>query len=171
MQKKIEDQTVLLKKTDSKIAQLINAQKQISDNQDKINLLDLAVPDNFDYFSYAKRMDILATNDNVKLESIIFPGAVLAGDKNIGTIPKEKTKVVMTPNPDGTLVAKTNFIVSGDQKSVLSFLSDLENMDRVALIQSIDISKTQKSATEIKQSLSVSGVVSFYTFSTNDQKK
>jgi hypothetical protein len=164
LQKKITDQEVLLKKTDNKIAQLINAQKQISDNSEIISLLSVGVPDKFDYFNYAKRVEILASKNNVNLDSLSLPGQSIAGTPSLLNVPADKAKNYITPDKDGLSKVLTNFVVYGDQNGVFGFLSDLENMDRVALIDSLDISKTLKTALDTKGSLKVTGQVYFYTF-------
>ena len=164
LQKKITDQEVLLKKADNKISQLTNSQKQIADNISNIPLLQAAVPNTFDYFGYAKRMQVLAQKHNITLDFINFPGEIISGNNDTKLIPKEKIKNYMAPDKDGLFTIKTMFSISGSQSGVLGFISDIENMDRLALLDSIDISKNQKGSDNAK-TLNVSGQVIFYSLS------
>lgn len=164
LQKKIADQEVLLKKTDNKIGQLITAQKQISENSQYIEQLSEVVPASFDYFSFTKRMVIVAKDNNVAVDTISLPGNIMAGKGNALDIPKEKAKNYSLPDKDGLLLVSAKFSVTGDQTGVFGFLTELENMDRVTLIENIDISKTQKSASDNRQALTVTGSVNFYSY-------
>jgi len=164
LQKKIADQEVLLKKTDNKIGQLIAAQKQISQNAQDIELLSEAVPLTFDYFNYAKRMVVVAKDNNVTIDTIAMPGDVMAGKGNILDIPKEKAKSYSLPDKNGLLLVSAKFSATGDQAGIFGFLTQLENMDRITLIENIDITKTQKSASDNRQALTVTGSVNFYSF-------
>lgn len=163
LQKKIEDQTILLKKADNKIAQLINAQKQLGDNLEELDLLSLAVPDSFDYFNYAKRLELVAIKNGVNLLALTFPGEVLSGEKNNPVLTKEDIKNFITSDRDGNLIVKSEITVTGGQTAIMSFLSEIENMDRLALVDSVKFSKTQKTASEIKQLLNMTADVYFYT--------
>lgn len=162
LQKKIEDQKVILKKADTKIGQLFTAQDALTEHASSLGLYDLAVPSGFDYNSITRRVALLALKNGLTLSRVSLPGNVLVGSGEANKTVKDK-KEVLIYDTDGQMKIPVSFSAIGSQNSILSFLVELENMDRLALIGNISITKQQKTIEQSGQ-LAVSGEVIFYSF-------
>ena len=80
LQKKIVDNESISVKADKKIAQLFSVQEQLDSNSGFLALYDSAVPEIFSYLDMVGRMEILAKNNGVDLETTSAPGTSLLGD-------------------------------------------------------------------------------------------
>src|SRR3989339_445291 len=140
LQKKIEDQEVVLKKTDVKLGQLIKAEGQLTENPRQIGLLSEAVPDRFVYFDISKRIEIIARESQVKWEQLKLPGTVIQGERILDT---GQTTTIIRPDEAGSLVMPVSFTVEGNQEQVVSFLRSIANLDRFAVIKNVKITKEQ----------------------------
>lgn len=134
LQKKIEDLDSANKKADNKIAQIFNAQTQLDNFQSKLHLFNEAVPDKFSYGDMAGRIEVMAKKRALTVETITMPGVKLFGDgKGTGEwsaklIKADVTKIVQ---------AGVQFVVSGNPRNVRAFIEDIENMDRLTMLNSI----------------------------------
>lgn len=164
LQKKIEDQTVLEKKADNKISQLLAATKAINDYGDQLNLYATVVPGSYSYFEYSKRMAILASDDNVTLSVLSMPGGWMVGDKAVAGLDKEKVKKYISTDSTGITTMSVSFSIIGSQKDTIQFLSDLENMDRLSLVKSVSFTKVPKSEAQPVPALRTDAKVDFYSF-------
>lgn len=161
LQKKISDQEVVNKKANNKMAQLISAQNQLTIFANDLGLLDAAVPDNFTYTDDARRLEYVARLNNLTIDSLNFPGVALLASTNV-TAASWITKVAV-PTANNTILDQVTFSVEGKPQNVITFLSAIENMDRLAGINSVSLTKqigTEKSADVLK----ASGQVTFYFY-------
>lgn len=168
LQKKIEDQNTLTIKADNKIKQLLTAQETLDGAVDQLPLYDEAVPDSFTYYDYLARIETVATKNGLRLESLNLPGDYLSESKS-PTTEVTKSDVYVKIDETGKKMITVNFSVVGSQANILNFLLDLENMDRVAIITSLDITKTKKVAGQTESSLTGNGRVTFYTLNIKSQ--
>ena len=166
LQKKIEDQEVVLKKADIKLGQLIRAEGQLSENQNRLGLLDDAIPNTFDYFNISKRIEIIGQENFVNLELIRLPGSILVGDSQIPGLTGDRAGGIVRPNEQGLVIIPINFSVKGSQTQVLGFIKDMEKMDLLAVIQDIRIAKEQ-SFQEAANLLNLDGTAWFYSIELN----
>lgn len=164
LQKKIEDQIVLETKADNKIKQLLAAEKQINDFGDQLNLYEISVPTSYSYFDYAKRITILANENNIALERLTFPGGFMVGEKGTTGLDPERVRNFVTTDDTGLTTIKVGFTSVGSQGDTIAFLTAIENMDRLALIKSIDIVKVARSSIQTVSGLRTSGFIDFYTY-------
>ena len=162
LQKKIEDQEVVLKKADTKVSQLLSAETQLSENQGRLALLVDAVPDNFNYFNISKRVEIVAREASVTLSLMRLPGSIVLGGPDVPGLVGDRAKEVVMPDENGVMMIGVQFNVGGGQEQVLNFMRSLENMDLLAVIQNIKISKTTTSGTGA--GLDLEGRAWFYSF-------
>lgn len=163
LQKKIEDQDVVLKKADTKLGQLIKAEAAMSENQVNLQLYTNAVPNTLDYFNISKRIEIIARENQVNLKSMKLPGSILTGGRTVPGLTGDITKSIAVPSDTGLTTIPVTFSVEGSQTQVLGFLRDLENMDLLAVIESIRIAKVQRLSTTQQPGLGLDGSANFYS--------
>ncbi len=164
LQKKIEDLESVNKKADNKIAQIYNAQKQLDIFQNQLRLFDGAVPDKFSYQSMAGRIELLARRNNLSVQSIALPGIRLFGTgKGMG----EWSAKLLTKDATNIVKSSVSFVVSGSPTNIRSFLTEIENLDRVAFLERVAIS-SEVGRAEKASSLRVTGQISFYFYLENE---
>lgn len=161
LQKKITDLEIVNKKADNKIAQLLNAQKQLNTYSSSLVLFDQAVPDTFSYKDSAKRLEYVALANSVKIETLGFDGySLLEGGKVSGDWVARLAK----PDTNNILSDSITYSVSGKPQNVLTFLSEIEKMDRLVRLDSVSLTK-QLGLSQGDSSLNASGQMTFYFYS------
>lgn len=164
LQKRIEDLNSFNKKADLKIAQVFDSQNQLSVFRDRLRLFDEAVPDNFSYQGMAGRIEILARKSGLTVQTISMPGIRLFG---IGKGDGGWASKIMTKSASNIVKSNVSFAVSGDPKKVREFLGNLENLDRVGLLENIVMTTETGQAGKVS-SIKTTGQVSFYFYSENE---
>lgn len=162
--KRIEDLESVNKKADVKIAQVFNAQNQLNAFQDNLRLYNEAVPDKFSYYGMAGRIELLARARGLTVGTVTMPGTRLYGTgKGFG---EWSTKLL---TKDATNIVKSNitFTVSGNPNNVRDFLSDIENLDRVTLLDNV-VMTTESGQTGKNSTLKATGQISFYFYIENE---
>ncbi len=160
LQKKIEDLNSFNIKADNKIAQVFNAQTQLNTYRDKLRLFDEAVPDNFSYYDMAGRIEVLAKKNGLTAQTISMPGIKLFGtSKPVGDWAQKLT----AKDQNNIIQMNVSFAVSGPPKNVKAFLIELENMDRLALLNSVVLS-TEPGTVQGTQTLKANGQIYFYFY-------
>ncbi len=159
LQKKIADQEMVSKKADSKMAQLINAQKQLAEYKNNLYLFDAAVPDEYSYADGAKRVEYLAKRNGLTVESLAFSGIALKEAKKLTADWAEK---ISKPTKD-IIQNKVSFTVNGKPQNIIDFLSQTEKMDRLAVLRDISLTK-QAGQTKDRDYLRATGQVLFYFY-------
>src|SRR3989344_5060717 len=89
LQKKIEDQTVVDNKLNTKISQLVKANTDLGLYADRLPDYSLAVTDVHDESGLAKRIEVVARESGVKISSLTLGPVPLVGTK-INLAGKEK---------------------------------------------------------------------------------
>ena len=164
LQKKIEDQQKVLTQADNKMAKLISAQSQMTTYQDKLDLFDMAVPDSFGYFGMIKRIEILTAKNNVTLTKLSLPASIAYGNSDPTKIKAVQMSKLLKADTNNLIQAEVLFGVDGSPSNVISFLSDMENMDRSVLINSIKLSKPQSTVIDKSKNLTADGSAIFYFY-------
>jgi hypothetical protein len=162
LQKKIDDQTAVDKKASNKMVQLLNAQKQLSTFANSLYLFDDAVPDGYSYSDDAKRIEFLARENNLTINTVIYTGETLSGNQNLKM---DWAARIAKPSANGIINDKVTFTVNGKPQNVINFLNAVENMDRLAVLNSVSLTKSI-GQTEAENSLKADGQVTFYFYST-----
>lgn len=160
LQKKITDQEVVNKKADNKIAQLFSAQNQLNTFGSSLKLFDQAVPDGFSYTDSAKRFEYVAKKNGLKIDSLSFAGFVL---QTGGPIAGDWAAKITKQNANNTLPNQIYFSVNGKPQNVIAFLKEIENIDRLAMINNVSLTK-QIGLTKVDDLLKVSGQITFYFY-------
>ena len=166
LQKKIEDQEVVLKKINIKLGQLIRAEQQLSENRDRLQLFSEAVPNSLNYFNISKRVEILARENLVNLEAVRLPGSVVS-ESDVSDLARDKAVGIARPDADGLMTIPVSFSIEGGQPQILGFLRGLENMDMLAVVKSIRIAKQPAIREGLQPSLGVDGTAWFYTINSS----
>ena len=140
LQKKIEDQQVVSRRLEAKITQLITAQKNLVTYANRLADYEAAVPDGHDLGSLARRVEVLARDQGLALNSLSFSAVPLLGT-DIDLADKKGGGKPATEFGGKIATFEISFDLSGDPKRIFDFLATLEKMDRVAIIDGIDLKK------------------------------
>ncbi len=160
LQKKIEDQDSLNKKADNKIAQLFNAQSQLTAYKDQIGLYDAGVPDLFFYYGTTARIEFLAQKNGLTVETVTMPGTLIfGGGKPAGDW---ATKLVTKDN-NNIVVTEVGFSVTGKPQDIIRMVAELENIDRLAVIKNVVFTK-ESALPNGTEKLKASGQADFYFY-------
>ena len=136
--KKIDDQKKVNTQLDTKIQQLADAQQELFDNEPDLPLINLAIPETSDLEGFARRLEVLAVEENAELNSLQLQAVPLVGDK---TTLASESRSAAPPTRSVNLFITFNFTLNGDQASILSFLHKLETVDRAVAITKITFTK------------------------------
>jgi hypothetical protein len=79
--KKIDEQKVVDTKLDTKIVQLNEAQEELITNEADLALIEKSVPETADLEGFARRMEVLAVEENAELSTVQFQSIPLVGEK------------------------------------------------------------------------------------------
>ena len=163
LQKKITDQEVVSKKADSKISQLLNAEKQLGIFSGSLRLFNEAVPDKYTYTDGAKRLEYVARKNGVTVDTMSFSGFTLFAGS--GTKTKESWSAkISKPDANSILTDQVSFSVSGKPQNVITFIQEIENMDRLAAVNKVSLAK-QIGLNKAEDTLKATGVLTFYFYS------
>lgn len=150
LQKKIDDMKTVDQKLTSKITALNQAQKSLSENSDKLYFYDLAVPNKHELDSLSKRFEFLIQESGCRIESYQFGAVPLMSDER-----KEVAQVVVM-----------NFSINGNFEQLLSFLKQVENIDRLIILKDVSIQKPDLRSKSGK-GLKLSGKAEIYYLNNN----
>ena len=136
LRKKIEDYEIVDKKLSSKIAQLTLAEEDLRENSSSMYLFEKAVPDNFDYADLSKRIEIVAVENGVNLESLNFSRTDITGEKVTNDKKDKKDDFI-----EGEFVMR--FSLSGEEVKIVNFLEKIEKLDRMLMLENVSIKKVE----------------------------
>ena len=162
LQKKIKDQALVLKKADIKLGQVLKAEAQLSNFKDQLPLYDSSVPSSYEYFGISKRLEILASENQVQLKYLKLPGSLVIGATTDKGLTEMKGTVIAKADGNGIVTIPVRFTVEGGQSQVLGFLRDVAGIDYVASIGDIRIVKQQEGGTKVS-TLSLDGTAVYYS--------
>lgn len=161
LQKRITDKESLNTKADKKISQLFSAQEQLSQFEAFLGLYDSAVPEKFSYVDQLGRLEYLARANNLEVDVISIPGIILEGEgKGIG----EWSTKLLKADTEKILTTPVDFQVSGKPRQIRDFLVQIEEMDRLTTIKSVNLIK-ETGSTKGSERIKASGQVNFYILS------
>lgn len=141
LQKKIEDQTVVDTKLTTKITQLTKAQSDLTTYAGKLPQFNLAVSDFHDQGPLAKRVEVLVRESGLSINNLNLGSVPLSGGF-VNLSDAEKEKATPPTEPGGKIASfEIDFDLSGSADQVSKFLVDLENIDRVVILEKIDIKR------------------------------
>lgn len=168
LKKKIEDQSLVEKKLDVKIRSLIQASKQLSELDVSLPLFEKGVPENYTYADLAKKLEILANEKNINIESLVFSSVIVATDESKNIKQKKKEKAREWINGDNTMKEFTvRFSVTADETSLVDFLREVERLDRVLVISSVDITKVEERESTTRKLRANGEINGYYLVATN----
>lgn len=144
LQKKIEDQQIVDRRLEAKISQLIDAQKNMVTYADKIPEYEAAVPDLSDQGLLSKRIEVLAVENGLTINGLIFSSVPLLGQE-INLADKKGRGKPETDSTGKITFFDISFDVSGDMNGVFSFISAIENMDRAVIVSEVNLKKEETS--------------------------
>lgn len=158
LQKKIADQEAMGAKADKKIGQLFNAQNQLTTHQNSLPLFEKAVGNKFSYFDMISRIELLARKNNLTIDSLNGPGSKAGGLEKISNDFKAK---IVKVGSDGSLTTEISIVVYGQPSDVSKFLVQVENMDKLVMINSVLFVKESESSRG-SQKLKTTVLLQFY---------
>ena len=158
LQKRITDKESINTKADKKIGQLFAAQEQLTEFSSSIGLFDNAVPSKLSYTDMLGRIELLAGENNLSIESLSAPGTRLFGEgKAVG----EWSTRLLKPDNEGMVAVPVDFQVSGRPNQIKNFLVQLESLDRLITIKSVNLIK-EVNSTRGSEKIRASGQINFY---------
>lgn len=166
LQKKIDDLESINTKADKKTNQLYAANKSLKDISNDLGLFLGAVPDEISFWDMAKRVEVLADQDNVKIDQLRLPGNIVSGSDAIAKINREKIKDMIKVNINGVTPIEISVSVSGTQSNLFNFIKDIESMDRLAKINTMMITKQAVNLRDNTPPLRADIKLVFYSYTT-----
>ncbi len=127
----IKQESEVETKMDKKIALIQEARQAYSQVEERLNLLDEAVPTKLAWSGFVKRVDRYASESGVQLRSI-----------SVGPVAGEQVKIITGSNLSGM---DFNAIVVGDYLAIKEFVSRLMNSRRMLVIEKVAISREAES--------------------------
>ncbi len=169
LKKKIVDQELVEKKLQTKINKLINANNQLNQFSNDLTLFARAVPENYTYANLAKKIELIASQQNLFVKSISFSSAMVTGNNKDK---KENTKNKEWRNGDNIIKEfSIHFDLLGNEFQLINFLTEVENLDRVSMIYNVELAKTMEQD-GLEHQIRASGIIKSYYLvkdDTNDQ--
>lgn len=171
LQKKIEDQELVDKKITSKINSLVRAQTSLEEYADRLYLYEEGVPEGYSYSDLAKRIEIIANEEDLTIESLIFSKAEIAGKETIkpGEVDKKDSLATWVDGKNKVIEFEVKFEVLGDQEGVYGFISRIENMDRVMRVVQVDITRADSKKVGLNKLRASGQVRGYYLVSSADE--
>lgn len=161
LQKKIEDLEVVNKKADKKIAQVFAAQNDLEKYGSKLALFDLAVPSTFSYSDMVGRIVFLAKRSGLTVLSVDMPGNKIFGaGKPVG----ELSQRLVGKSANKIVQAKISFVVSGGPENSKKFLVEMENLDRLSMLDNVVMTTNSNPLNKGAMTIKVSGQIYFYFY-------
>ena len=162
LQKRITDKESINTKADKKIGQLFAAQEQLTEYSSSVGFFDNAVPSKLSYTDILGRIELLARENNLSIESLSVPGTRGFGEgKAVG----EWSTRLLKPDNEGMVAVPVDFQVSGRPDQIKNYLIQLESLDRLITIKSVNLIK-EVSSTRGSEKIKASGQVNFYILDT-----
>jgi len=172
LRKKIEDQTLVETKLDTKIRSLIQARKQLDENEGSLPLFERAVPESFTYADLAKKIEIVAIEEEVKIESLVFSSVIVSDDENkdsgVKTNKNEKGRE-WTNGENKVKEFTIGFSIVASESSMVNFIKKIENLDRVLVVSMVEITKTKKRES-LQNRIRASGKINGYYLVTTENQ-
>lgn len=155
LRREITDKTDLNKKMEDKITALIEAQASYEGVQDKLPLVEEALPHNPDGVILAKQLRNLALISNASISAIQIPSLPLIAQEATVAAKTSSTK----PNEEFPMTV----VIAGQYPSIRAFLTGLLTLRRVTSINTISIKQiAHRNESDGSIQLSI-GLKSYYT--------
>lgn len=135
LQREIADKTVLNKQMEDKITALIEAQATFETIQDRLPLLEQALPRNPDAVFLARQLYHIASISGASISAIAVPSLPLVSQEASAGAKLAATKPILGEFP-------VTIVLAGDYPSIKSFLTRLLTLRRVATIDTISIKQS-----------------------------
>jgi Tfp pilus assembly protein PilO len=136
----INQQTEISQKLDKKIIQVQLAITEMNSVKDKIPLLDKALPKEVGWDELASNLDQIATNSGLTTTDLVIDKIpLLLNEPLVSTSQKYIPQV-----PAGVLPVRFTLTLTGDYTQMRKVVADLENMVRIIMISSVEISVDKK---------------------------
>lgn len=132
LQKEIADKTVLNKQMEDKITALIEAQATFETLQDKLPLLEQALPRNPDAVLLARQLYHIANVSSASISAIVVPSLPLVAQEASAGAKLAETKSIVGEFP-------VTIVLAGDYANVKEFLLGLLQLRRIATIDNLSI--------------------------------
>ena len=137
--KEIQEKTKVNKQLENKIKILKKAEANYSQIETYISLVNTALPKEPGFELLEQQIEYLAWHHQTNLVSGTFNGFIVVGDKS----EQEKTKKNKEDTNKNSTAENIKFslILGGNYQNLKNFVTDLEKLDRVILIDSIHFTK------------------------------
>lgn len=129
--REIQDKKTIHAQLDKKITDLEEAQSLYASLDNDLPAVARALPENEDYLSLAQKLEYLAFVNEVKFVS-----------SNFGAVEIYASEEPQTP-PSSLGIHALNLSFQGSNQSILSFIEDIERLDRLVTIHSLTLIPAQ----------------------------
>ena len=146
--KEIEIKQEIVKKLDKKITNLNQAQISLEKAKNLTPVVNKVLPPSADFPRFERELVYLALENNLQIASINFDQFYLIG-KTPETDPKKQISISF------------NSKLTGSFENIKNFLADLENLDRIVILEKTIINTQSEKETNLLN-LVISGEISYY---------
>lgn len=151
--RQIRAQTEVRDKLDKKLVSLSQAQQKWNEVQQDLSIISQALPDTPLPEQWGRQIEVLAAQDNISLINLSAGEVILVG--------KEKPKTQASKLPLGVRTFSVSLNSEGGPESAFSFLSNLSQMRRPVLFQTITLSG-RPPAQAITLRLAITGALPYF---------
>ena len=148
LRKKIEDQSVVEKKLTNKISQLVQVEQQLTEYANDLALFRKALPDSFEYGALSKRLEIIAFENSLTIDTLSFSEVPVIGGQILLQRDKKDTE-----KKGDTRVSdfRVNLTIRGGEMEIIRFVESIERMDRFIEVKSVTINSSDGKTKAKKQ--------------------
>lgn len=136
--KEIEDQNAISEKLDDKILSLNKAQEEYHQVEDKLYLIDEALPENPDFPALLKQVEALAKVNGLEYSTLDYSEIRLKESK-------ENDPPDVASPVKGTGEIGFNLTTSGPYENLTAFINDIYNFRRLTLTNSFNVNRISAS--------------------------
>jgi Tfp pilus assembly protein PilO len=138
LNKEIKAKEETIKKMNTKLKNLQEAQDFLNQQQETISLLDKAIPEDPQAERFVQALEKIANTNNNKIKNINTENITLLGETR-----EIKRNNLVSNLPQGTVMIPFSMSLSGEFKNLKNTIKDLENFLRPSLIENLTILKPQ----------------------------
>ena len=135
---KIKQQREVSKQLENKIFTVQKALENLDAVNDKLGLLDEALPKETEWKQIADKLQFIATGSGIALDNILISKIPLTPID-----PASKQEQVSTMIPQGIIPIRFTYEITGDYESVRQVVSKIENTRRIIIVSRVQVLPTK----------------------------
>lgn len=152
----IKGKEATIAKLEKKLSDLQKASSLLQNQSQNLKLIDESVPTNADIEKAIRQIEILSSNNSVKLSSLTSADLILKG-----TADKKKKNSELKSLPNSSNELPISFSVSGEYQNLYLFLQSIENLRRPLKMDSFIFASTKSTDDKKLITLTITGRLPF----------